>query len=293
MKNLKLSIFILATLLMFVRPVFVQAQESRVSVAVSMIHSGQNAMPFLQNPGKAYVQGYIRFASNLPNDVIIALDQEFFDGTNNPLYVSGGDWMGFVGVQRTGALWVAAGSDSIISGNPSAERQWKIIDLKNALKPNTWYQMQLKVDFSTRHFISFRLSGGGINKTVDLSVYPLDYPNKAPFNNRTIGYFFGAVRSQDLMMGTGAPVVYFDDMEGGIVKPDGNLQKLFSDSFETQTTVGIQPINTLPIDLNDYRESFWYLERRDSLISTKKAAFARTGKRVGVADARIPRKPIK
>jgi hypothetical protein len=53
----------------------------------------------LQNPGAGYVQAYVRFASDMPDDVIMTLDQEFIDGVISPFHISGGDWMALVDVQ--------------------------------------------------------------------------------------------------------------------------------------------------------------------------------------------------
>ncbi len=259
-------------------------RQSRLSAAVALTHEGKEIDAFLKKPDIGYVQAYARFDSTLPDDVIIAIDQEFYDGTADPKFVPGGDWMSFVGIQRAGGLWVAAGNDSTMSGNPSTDREWKIIDLQVKLKPDVWYRLRVESDFATRHFKSFTIEGGGINKTVDLSRYPLDYPNKIPFVQRAMGYFVCAIRSRDMMKVEGKPIVYFDDVEG-VVNIKGTPKRVFFDDFETQSEVPPQPNPSSSINLKSYKQAKWYLERRDSLMSIKKASFAKSGSRVGVADA--------
>jgi hypothetical protein len=261
-------------------------RQSRLSAAVALTYQGKEIESFLNKPDTGYVQAYARFDSTMPDDVIIAIDQEFYDGTANPKFVSGGDWMSFVGIQRAGGLWVPAGNDSTMSGNPSTDREWKIIDLQVNLKPDVWYRLRVESNFATRHFKSFTIEGGGINKTVDLSQYPLDYPNKIPFVQRAMGYFVCAIRSRDMMKVEGTPIVYFDDVEG-VVNIDGSPNRVFFDGFETQPDVPRQPAPTSSIDLKSYQQAKWYLERDDSIISTQSVPFAKSGSRVGVADANL------
>lgn len=263
------------------------SRDSRLSSAVALMYEGENVEKFLQQPSIGYVQGYFRFDPTLPDDIIIALDQEFFDGTTNPQFVRGGDWMSFVGIQRAGGVWIGAGTQASLKGEPSSERDWKIIDLKTRLQPNVWYLLRIESDFSTRHFKTLTISGGGLERTLDISQHPLDYPNMIPFNQRAMGYFFAAIRNRNMAQGEGSTLVYFDDMEGGMVAPDGTQQRLFYDGFEMQPSIGNQPAPLSAIDLKKYTQGYWYLEREESIVSTQAAAFARTGTRVGVANASL------
>ncbi len=263
------------------------ALQSRLSMAVAEVSSGTDVQQFLQNPGLSYVQAYVCFASDFPNDVLINIDQEFLDGVNNPRYVSGGDWMAFVGVQRTGAVWVAAGGLGTMLGWPDSNPNWQVFNLGAQLQPNNWYLLRLVADYSTRHFKSFTVVGPGINKTIDLSALFLDYPNYNPFDNRAMTYYAGNARSANTAAGSGAPVVYIDDVSGGTFWPNGTDRPLFSNGFESQSVVGPQPVSGPPIRIGNYVQGMWYLERPESLITIQQAPFARSGSYVGVANARL------
>lgn len=264
------------------------ARDARLSGAVAFATSPAPLRHFLEKPGPAYVQAYMRFGADMPDDVIIAIDHEFLEGIEQPLFVSGGDWMAFVGVQRGGAVWVAAGTDKQTKdGVPSNDRDWKIFDLKTRLEPDTWYRLRIEADFGKRRFKSFTIDGGGLTRTFDLSAYALDYPNHMPFSARAMTYFVVAMRSRAMMRSTGTPRVYFDDVEGGVQGSDGKWVKVFSDGFEKQATVGRQPLTSPVVELGSYAEGKWYLERDESLIRIERAPFARSGSAVGVADATL------
>jgi hypothetical protein len=263
------------------------ALQSRLSMAVAEVSTGTDVQQFLQNPGLSYIQAYVFFASDFPNDVLINLDEEFVDGVNNPLYVSGGDWMAFVGIQRTGIIWVAAGTRSTMRGNPSATPNWQIFNLGVQLQSNTWYLLRTVADFSTRYFKSFTVVGPGINTTIDLSAYLLDYPNYMPFDNRVMTYYVGNARSANTANGSGAPLVYIDDVSGGTFWPDGTDHPLFSNGFESQSVVGPQPVSAPPIPVENYVQGEWYLERSESLFTIQQEPFARSGTYVGVANASL------
>jgi hypothetical protein len=86
-----------------------QAQEtSRLSAAAS------------------YIDAYVRFPPQTGDDVIFGIDQEFDDGVTRPAYIKGGDWMGLVGLQRSGSVWVAKGTADTMNGKPSKARTWEI-----------------------------------------------------------------------------------------------------------------------------------------------------------------------
>lgn len=241
---------------------------------------------WLQNPGLSYIQAYVRFKDDLPPDVIFGTDQELLDGVDNPKYISGGDWMGFIGLQRTGALWVAAGTAETSSGKPSISRSWKIQTLNAPLKPETWYRIRTVVDFGQRTFTEFMISGDGLNQTVDLSTNMLDYPNYMPFDKRTMTYYVHAMRGRDMAKESGAPAVYFDDIEAGIISNGVDLPVIVSD-LETQTSVGAQPIVLPVIRVSNYTQGLWYLERDESLIRIERQPFARSGNAVIACDATL------
>lgn len=263
------------------------ARQSRLSAAVALISTGSAIDEFLVNPGVSYVQAYVRFDPDFPDDVIIALDQEFIEGVNAPLFFQGGDWMSFVGVQRNGAVWVAVGTDDTMAGVPSKERTWKILDLNTRLEPNTWYKLRVEANFGTRHYISFSISGKSLERSFDLTEHKLDFPNVMPFDNRSMSYYVVAMRSRDMMKTKGKPIVYFDDVEGGVAVANRQWQTVFADGFETQQSIGAQPVTLPVIRLEGYRQKYWYLERDEALISVEQRPFARSGNSVGVASAAL------
>lgn len=257
------------------------ARESRLSGAVALVARSPEVQSFLRNPGTGYVQGFVRFGADMPDDVIMFVDQEWLEGVDQPKHVKGGDWMAVVGVQRGGAIWVGAGTGAAL---PSKERDWKIFDLRQRLQADMWYRLRVVADFGQRRFKSFTIEGGALNRTFDLHGLPLDYPNYMPFSRAGMVYIVGAMRGRNMMKQVGTPIVYLDDVEGGIVRPDGTTLRLFFDSFERQDSVGAQPVTSPIIQSDRYEENKWYLERSESLFRIEKVPFARTGARVGVAD---------
>jgi hypothetical protein len=287
MSKSNLLLFIVSILVVMAWSGQSSARQSRLSMAVAEVSSGPNVAPFLQNPGAGYVQAYVRFASDMPDDVIMTLDQEFIDGVISPFHISGGDWMGLVGVQRSGLLWVAAGTSATMHGIPSTARNWQIKSLGTRLQPNVWYLLRTQADFRSLHFKSFTISGPGINKTVDLSSYALDYPNYMPFNSRMMTYYVGAMRSANMATQIGTPVAYFDDVSGGTFWPNGSDHPLFANGFEWQSAVSAQPLTPLPIQVGGYLQGLWYLERAESLFTIQHVPFAHSGSAVGVAKASL------
>src|SRR5262245_58521552 len=287
MKNKRTSLLIVAIFLSMAQMSPLRALQSRLSMAVAEVSTKTDVQQFLQNPGLSYVQAYVRFPRDFPNDVLINIDEEFLGGVNKPRYVSGGDWMAFIGIQRTGTVWVAAGTNSTMQGVPSSTPNWQIINLGAQLQPNTWYLLRVVADYSTRYFKSFTVVGRGINKSIDLSAYFLDYPNYLQFDNRVMTYLVGDSRSASTANGSGAPLVYIDDVSGGTFWPDGTDRPLFSNGFESQTVVGPQPVSGPPIPIANYVQGKWYLERSESLFTIQQAPFGRSGSYVGVANASL------
>jgi hypothetical protein len=262
-------------------------RQSRLSGAVAFAPESLETIAFLSRPGIGYVQAYLRFKPDLADDVIMFVDQEMLEGLAAPRRVKGGDWMAFVGVQRSGVVWVAGGTDKTMQGNPSSRRNWSIHNLGQRLQPDVWYRMRIIADFDQRRFVSFSIEGSGLERTLDLSEIVLDYPNYMPFDRAGIIYIVGAMRGRDMMQEKGTPLVYFDDVEGGVVDSDNKPKRLFFDGFESQTNVGEQPLIAAPIKLDEYRFNHWYLERKESLFQIKQVPFARSGNNVGIANVTL------
>ena len=177
--------------------------------------------------------------------------------------------MAFAGVQRTGAVWVGAGSEQAYEGKASRDRDWKIYDLKSRLDADVWYRMRVEADFGARRFKSFTIDGPGLSRTLDLSAHFLDYPNYMPFNSRSMTYLVAAMRGRGMMTRQGTPIVYFDDVEGGIIDSQGKSQRVFFDNFEKQSDIMAQPVSW-PVMQGDHRRhelaDALHLIRRPSLL---------------------------
>ncbi|MER3458486.1 MAG: hypothetical protein C4309_07535 [Chloroflexota bacterium] len=266
-----------------------QPRDSRLSSAVAVVSKGPAIEPFLGQPGPSFVQAYVRFDSDLPDDVIFGIDQEFLDGVARPFHLKGGDWMAFIGLQRTGAVWIATGTDETMAGKPSKDRVWKIRDLRQRLQPNTWYRLRTEADFGTRHFRTFTIEGARLSKSFDLSQEKLDYPNYMPFSDRAMTFYVFAMRGRSLMTPgapAGKPVVYFDYVSGGPISVSSDVVA-FQSSFEEQQPIGGQPVTSPIIDLEKYQQGRWYLERDEAIFDVQVVPWARTGSHVGRADASL------
>jgi hypothetical protein len=57
--------------------------------------------------------------------------------------------------------------------------------------------------------------------------------------------------------------------------------------FDKQSVVGSQPISGPDIEREDYTRELWYKERAEALFTIEKKSFARSGKKVGVANATL------
>lgn len=265
-------------------------RESRLSGAVAFAPESQTLRVFTHDPGLGYVRAHLRFGPELRDDVIMFVDQELLEGVAAPRWISGGDWMAFVGVQRSGVVWVGGGSIATEGGEPSASRDWKLYQLGQRLSPNTWYRLEVTADFAARRFVGFHIEGGDLDRMLDLSSVRLDYPNYMPFDRSAMIYIVGAMRGRGMMREPGEPLVYFDDVEGGALNPDGSRTRLFFSDFESQDAVTEQPLSGPPIRLDRYRSDTWYLERAASIFSIENKPFARSGRHVGVADAGLEKK---
>jgi hypothetical protein len=281
------------------------AVEGRLSGIVAFEY-GEKWKPvadFLQKPGLSFVEAYVQFADDLGEGVIFGVDQELTEGVNSPIWVSQGDWMALVGLQRTGKVWVATGTPDTMAGKPSKDRNWVFLSLGQPLQANTWYRLKCIADFSVRKFVSFTIEGPNLNKTLDLSQYTLDYPNALPFDMRAMTYYVWSMYGKVL---GGKPEdnarVYFDDVRHGLVTnepgPDGKpspVEKpMGSSDFESETG----PFPAQPLDMADimktktikqkaYAEEKWYLERDTAMCRAMQAPFARSGKMVVECDATV------
>lgn len=262
------------------------AGQARLSGVVALIYQGAALEDFLKRPTVSFVEAYFRFMPDLPEDVIFGIDQEFIEGLQEPKFIKGGDWMSFVGLQRTGTIWVATGTDETMKGQASKDRAWKFLTLGQQFKSNTWYRIRCYCDFNKRYFQRLEVEGDGMKKEIPLNQYKLDYPNFMPFDRRALSYYVYAMRSRSMMKSGdgGKPFVYFDDVRGGIEK-EGKVTTVFENSFEQQRTVENQPLSGPPIKIDNYQQERFYLERPESRFRIEAAPFAHGGAYVGVADA--------
>jgi hypothetical protein len=244
----------------------VSLADSILSAAVSFQFEGEPLQSFLQDPQQAYISGYFMFSDDLADDIIFGLDIEWFEGVDAPINFPGADWMGLAGISRDGILWYPTGLPENLSGTPSSFRNWQILDLELPLSPNVWYEMRITVDLSLREFVSVRLSGEGIERTIDLSGEPLDYPNYAPFDLPSLTSYAFAARSKEFSPANqGGTSVYFDDISVGIW--DGSQWiSIFENGFEDQSDILSIPVTLPVIPMNDILESTWYFENDQAKV---------------------------
>lgn len=265
---------------------FALAFQSRLSCAVALIYKGEVIQRFLQKPGVSYVETQFMIRPDFPSDVIFGVDQELIEGIKLPHYVKGGDWMSFVGLQRSGSVWIAEGTAETMRGVPSKERKWKILTLGEAIKPDVWYRIRCYCDYQSRCYNRLEVQGPGLLKKFDLTGVKLDYPNFMPFDGRAMSYYTYAMRSRTMIKvgESGEPLVYFDDVKGGVVV-DGVERLVFTNDFESQSTVDGQPVTSPVISLSKYEQGRFYKERDEAKFRIVEAGNAHSGRHVGVADA--------
>lgn len=265
---------------------FALAFQSRLSCAVALIYKGEVIQRFLQKPGISFVETQFMIRPDFPSDVIFGVDQEFIEGIKTPRYVKGGDWMSFIGLQRNGSVWIAEGTAETMRGIPSKDRKWKILSLGEEIKPDVWYRIRCYCDFGTRSYSRLEVQGPGLLKKFDLSGVTLDYPNFMPFDGRAMSYYTYAMRSRTMMKAgeSGEPLVYFDDVKGGVVL-DGLEQPVFFNDFESQSTIDPQPVTAPVILLSKYQQGHFYKERNEAKFRIVEFPNAHSGRHVGVADA--------
>ena len=240
--------------------------ESINSASVVFSYSDTAFGPFFTAPSLAYISGYFYFEETLAPDVIFGLDIEHLEGVNTPVRFEGADWMALAGFTRDGLLWFPIGAPENLEGVPTPTENWEVRDFEVNLLPGTWYKMTITCNFDALEFVSVSLEGDGVDKTVSLSGFPLEYPNYAPFDTASItGYTF-AIRGEEFSPDN-APgyEVYFDDIQMGIFN-GASFDVVFEDSFENQLSIGEIPITAIPIPMEDIQEDRWYLENDDAKL---------------------------
>lgn len=269
-------------------------EQHRLSALVSFTPKSEAYTHWLETlEGYTYMQAWVRFPVLTGDDAIFGIDQEFTEGVKKPKFVSGGDWMAFVGLQRTGTIWVGGGSDQTMAGIPSKERNWKILSLDKPLQPDTWYRIRTVADFANRRYVSFTIEGPDLEKTFDISDTVLDYPNHMPFSGRALTNYTVIMRGQQLMQDTqshGEAFAFFDDVEAGLTDKNGNDVVLFSDSFEDQPERVPEQAPRYEgetISLSAYKPGTWYLEQEKARCRLMPHSHARTGKKLAFCDGTL------
>lgn len=229
-------------------------KERGMNAVVILLHSAPEVSEWLRNPGKAYVEGYFSFPADLADDVSFGLDVEFWEGKENPVYRSEGDWMGTAFLSRGGLLVISAGDSDYKQG-------YAAININATLLPNVWYRMHLVIDFDKRKFVSFNITGPDVEKTVDLKEYNLSLPQQIPMNRAALTFYVGAAKLSDHQ---GTNIVYADDVEGGI-EIQGLYRTVLKNGFENQNTILEWPKDTYI--LSNWTEAVWYKEWPNAKVS--------------------------
>ena len=236
------------------------------SATVAFAFNGTNLTDFFENPKEASVSGYFYFEEALADDVIFGLDIEWLEGVNNPIHFEGADWMALAGFNRKGILWFPIGSPENRDGIPTDTDLWEVRDIGTELSPNTWYKLTISASFELREFRSVRLTGGGVDFEIDISGFPLEYPNYIPFDEPSLTFYTFALRSREFSPdNSGDTRVYFDDIEGRISTTTGDLL-IFENGFEGQNTIGEIPVSLPVSPMSAIQESYWYFENENAKI---------------------------
>ncbi len=261
-----------------------QCDERNSAIAV-FVHSGDAVERFLDSPAKSYVQAWFSFPADLADDVYFGVDHEFYESMNDYSHFEGAAWMGYVAITRNGILGFPYGTQAQLDGEASGAEIWEVMDLGITLQPGTWYLIKCEADFGERTFLTFHIEGPGIDETVDISGYALDYPNYVPVEKRSLTYYVHAVRSTPEPV-PGTSGVYADDVEAGIETAEG-WKIVFQDGFENQTAIADTPLKPpFIIDLESITEKYWYLENPNTL-ATIGTAYPRSGAYSCMCDASL------
>jgi len=240
--------------------------ETINSAGVAFSYTGELQQAFFNDPGRGYISGYFYFEDDLADDIIFGLDMEWMEGVENPVHFEGADWMSLAGFTREGILFFPIGSPENLEGVPTNTDTWEVRDIGTPLQPQTWYKMTIISDFGKREFESVQLQGGEIDTLIDISGFPLEYPNFIPFDKPSLTFYTFALRGREFAPeNPGGYSVFFDDIEGGIWNENG-FETTFSNGFESQTQIQDVPF-TLPVSpLEDVLENVWYFENDDAKI---------------------------
>jgi len=231
------------------------------SAIMSVLTTAGNIEAWLAAPTVSHLESDVRFGASLPDDVFFGMDQEFLEGGLKPLRFKGVDWMAIVGINRTGLLSVSIGSADQLNGIPSSNTVWKTFDLGVTLQPDTWYKIHTTVNFGTLEFVSFRITGPGVDVTQDLSGLNVTYEEFLPSNVPALTFFMWAARlPTSVDLNEGLPVVEFDNVRSGF-EYQGQIEWAMNSGFDTQTVIPTQPKSVNGFELTKYKEGDWYLER--------------------------------
>jgi hypothetical protein len=168
--------------------------------------------------------------------------------------------MALAGFSREGVLWFPIGSPENLTGTPTNTDKWEIKHLGTELAPDVWYKMTIVADFNALEFVSVQIEGNGINQEFDLTGYKLEYPNYIPFDKPCITYYTYAMRNSEFAPeNIGGTIVYFDDIEVGLVNDNTHLP-VFTNGFENQQQIQDIPVKMPVSPLDDIQENYWYYE---------------------------------
>ncbi len=264
----------------------VALMDEITSATVAFAFNGPELDNFFADPTEASVSGYFYFEDTLADDVIFGLDIEWLEGMNNPVNFEGADWMALAGFNRKGILWFPIGSPENRNGVPTDTDLWEIRDIGTELSPNTWYRLTIRADFRLREFHTVQLTGGGIDFEIDISGFPLEYPNYIPFDEPSLTFYTFAIRSREFSPdNSGETRVYFDDIEGRISTANGEVL-IFENGFEGQNTIGQIPVSLPVSPMAEVEEDFWYFENEDAKIRLT-SRFKRSGEQAMECDASL------
>ncbi len=243
--------------------------DERLSAAVSYVKDDPLVEAFLAEPDKAFIKGHFLFEKDLAEDVIMGFDIEWFEGVENPIYISGGDWMAFAGFTPSGHLWVPVGSPENLQGIPTMGDNVEVYETKGELEPNVWYEMTIECNYKTRTFESVTLTGGALDVRFDLDGVALEYPNYVSFDKSTITIYCFASRSVVLAGENkeGNSKVYFDDVEAGIWT-GSDFEEVFTNGFEEPNALETAPydFNADVNPLDEVNEGVWFSENEDARL---------------------------
>jgi hypothetical protein len=167
--------------------------------------------------------------------------------------------MAYLTITRDGVLVFISGNEENLNGVPG-KGDLITIPTKVTLTPDNWYKLRCEADFSERKFVSFSISGLGVDKTINLTQYNIVFPELAPVTQRIIFLAVGGIK---LSNEPGTEILFADDVEAGI-EVNGVYKVVFSDGFENQNQILDVP-DTFTV--TDWAEKVWHLERDTAVVS--------------------------